>query len=458
MTQSNTLATNSGSIVPLSVHPELNGLTGAALDRAVKRLEYDLAEERVKPYMVDMTRELPEPKPLISINGSCVCSRGNISAICGEAKSRKTFLVSALVASAMALPARIIDNFRTVDKNPDINVLWVDTEQGEQHVRRVVKRITQMTGAAMGGAVVEPRLTTLALRELAPHDRKAMIYDALRLRYYDLIVIDGIADLQRNTNDLEESDALVAELMALSTLSNTHIICVLHTNPGTDKARGHLGSSLQRKAESVLFVHRSGESSIVEPQFCRNEPFERFAFNISEEGIPQLTEMPATIEGRNHIVALLEDSYGGSIERATLTNKLIEIKGLKRTTALMQIRRLVERGLLRERGSIIEVVRAEQCEDVTMSQCHNVTGVHPYVTSVTSVTPVTDVTSVTPDTSPAPCEQTKVAEPAIATNATPSSTMWTLPLGPEAEPVRPKPLPHPSDYDCYSFNDEECPF
>ena len=37
--------------------------------------------------------------------------------------------------------------------------------------------------------------------------------------------------------------------MSLSTKTNTHILCVLHTNPGSDKARGHLGSSLQRKAK-----------------------------------------------------------------------------------------------------------------------------------------------------------------------------------------------------------------
>ena len=401
-----------------------------------RRLEYDLAEERVKPYMIDMSKELPEPKPLISINGSCVCSRGNISAICGEAKSRKTFLVSALVASAMAMPARIIDNFGNVAKNPSINTLWIDTEQGEQHVRRVINRITKMTGAALGGAVAEPRLTTLALRELAPHDRKMMIYDALRLRPYDLIVIDGIADLQRNTNDLEESDALVAELMALSTLSNTHIICVLHTNPGSDKARGHLGSSLQRKAESVLFVHRVDDCSVVEPQFCRNEPFERFAFNISEDGIPQLCDIPKAKEERNSIIALLEDNYGGSIERATLVNKLIETKGLKRTTATMQVKRLVDRGLLLERDNIVEVVRYNGGTDVTMSQCHSVTRVHPNVTSVTSVTGVTGVTSVT----------------GVTPKTTPPA-QGTLSLGCEAMPRRTGPLPHPSDYDF-----EDCPF
>jgi hypothetical protein len=346
-----------------------------------RKLEYELVEERVKPYVVDMSKELPDIEPLISINDSCLCSRGNISAICGEAKSKKTFLTSALVASAMALPARIVDNFKSVGKNPFLNVLWVDTEQGEQHVRRVVKRITTMTGAAQGGAIAEPRLTTLALRELAPHERKAMLYDAMRLMHYDIVVIDGIADLQRNTNDLEESDALVAELMALSTIAQTHIICVLHTNPGSDKARGHLGSSLQRKAETVIFVHRNGDCSIVEPQFCRNEPFERFAFNISEEGIPQLCPLPAVDTEHNEVVALLEDSYGGAIERATLVNKLIETKGLKRTTAQMKVKRLVENGTLIAQGNMVSTP-----DHHAMSQCHNVTvsqGCTPHVTGVT---------------------------------------------------------------------------
>ena len=293
-----------------------------------KALEADLKRERIQPYIVDVRRAMPDIEPLVAINGSCVCSRGNISAICGEAKSRKTFLTSALVASAIALPAERINNFKNISNNMYLSVLWVDTEQGETHVRKVINRITAMTGAALGGAIVEPRLTTLALRELAPHERRQMLYDAMSVGNYDIVVIDGIADLQRNTNDLEESDALITELMALSTRSRTHIICVLHTNPGSDKARGHLGSSLQRKAESVLFVHRVGEKSIVEPQFCRNEPFERFAFEINAEGIPEITELPSGDDERADVVAMVEDMYGGAIERTTLVNKMMEARGL----------------------------------------------------------------------------------------------------------------------------------
>ncbi len=350
--------------------PKYNPLTQSDIDKHLKAMEYDLAKERVEPYIVDMSKQLPEVLPLVSINGSCICSVGNISAVCGEAKSRKTFLTSGLVASAMAIPYNKLNNFQIVDKNHNLDVLWVDTEQGEMHVRKVVDRISEMTGAKLGGLISEPRLTTLALRELAPHERKQRMYDAMRLMHYDLVVIDGIADLQRNTNDLEESDALVTELMALSTLAETHILCVLHTNPGSDKARGHLGSSLQRKAETVLFVHRVGETSVVEPQFCRNEPFERFAFCINDAGIPEVCPLP--MEGgtseRHPAIALLEDEYGGAIERTTLIRKLTETQHLKQSTAAMQVQRLIGRGSLVANGRMV------QLPEITKSQNNKITG------------------------------------------------------------------------------------
>ena len=350
--------------------PKYNPLTQSDIDKHLKAMEYDLAKERVEPYIVDMSKQLPEVLPLVSINGSCICSVGNISAVCGEAKSRKTFLTSGLVASAMAIPYNKLNNFQIVDKNHNLDVLWVDTEQGEMHVRKVVDRISEMTGAKLGGLISEPRLTTLALRELAPHERKQRMYDAMRLMHYDLVVIDGIADLQRNTNDLEESDALVTELMALSTLAETHILCVLHTNPGSDKARGHLGSSLQRKAETVLFVHRVGETSVVEPQFCRNEPFERFAFSINEAGIPEVCPLPmeGATSDRHPAIALLEDEYGGAIERATLIRKLTERQGIKQHAAAMQVQRLISK------GSLVADGRMVQLPEITKSRNHAITG------------------------------------------------------------------------------------
>ena len=319
-------------------------------------LEMELIEERLKPYRVDITRELPEPKPLIAINGVCVCSRGNISAIVGESKSRKTFLTSALVASAIAFPYRDRDGFETVASNFDRRVVWLDTEQGEHHVRKVINRINHISGAQRVGRVVDDRVEFYSLREYSPKERMAVLVDSIHLNAPDIVVIDGISDLMHNTNDLEESDRVVGEIMRLSTLYNCHIMCVLHTNPGSDKARGHVGSALQRKAETVIFVHRVGEASIVEPQFCRNEPFERFAFKVDDNGIPMLTALPTDkLSPDMAATTILHDMYGGAVERQVLVQRMMNDMSISLDAARMRIGRAIRNGSIIADGDILRL-------------------------------------------------------------------------------------------------------
>ena len=424
---------------------KLSKLSHLTNEQLLRQMEIDRIEERISPYIIDMSKQLPDEQPLISIDGNCICSRGNISAICGEAKSKKTFLASALVASAMAIPYNKLNNFKNVDKDMDLNVLWVDTEQGERHVRRVIERISTMTGAKMGGSVSEPRLMTLSLRELSPTERYSIMLDTIARYPFDLIVIDGIADLQRNTNDLEESDALVGALMSLSTKTNTHILCVLHTNPGSDKARGHLGSSLQRKAETVIYVHRNGECSVVEPQFCRNEPFERFAFNISEEGIPEICDIPQSesLSINERIVDILDTEYGGVVERATLSKKVVEVLGVNIAVAKMRIKRLLDKGTLIFDGNLVRTTSNKVTSEQSV----------PHVTPVTPVTTVAPAAPVTPVTPVAPAAAAPAAPAAPAAAYGNATRISNGELNLAIEPAKPQYIGH-YDYDEY----EDCPF
>ena len=335
----------------------------AALEREVealvangtKDLEFELRKERIDPYRIDITKPYIEAEPMIAIDGSCLCSAGNISAIVGEAKSKKTFLTTALVASAIAYRFKATQAFKNISNNITLNVLWLDTEQSEGHVRKVIDRINTITGVKRTN-MEDSRLNVYALRELDPLQRREVLYDALYTLKPNLVVIDGIADLQRDTNDLRESEALVGELMALSTQYNCHIICILHTNPGTDKARGHVGSALQRKAESVIYVHKVDDISIVEPQFCRNEPFERFAFRVNDEGIPYLTDLPLQSGDANGmVVEILSTYFGGNVDRKVLTNKIVELQGVSADTARMRIARAIKSGTIIQEGNIVRL-------------------------------------------------------------------------------------------------------
>lgn len=287
--------------------------------------------EFVSPHLVDLTKPAPIIKPIIEHRGITIASLGNISAVVGAAKSKKTFLCSALVGGLLAEKGDFGITPRLA------KVLWVDTEQSALHARKVVERIHRIAGWSEESN--NGLFHSLTLREIEPKERAELLYMAIELYRPHLVVVDGISDLMHNTNDIEESDRIVGRLMALSTEYNCHILCVLHTNPNSDKARGHIGSTLQRKAETVIFVHKVGDSSVVEPQFCRNEEFEPFAFTIDEDALPVECELPKeNSDNRNDCVSIMQTYYPNGIERAVLVSKMEEL-GINYNAAQARISR-----------------------------------------------------------------------------------------------------------------------
>ncbi len=73
----------------------------------------------------------------------------------------------------------------------------------------------------------------------------------------------------------------------------------MHQNKSDFNARGHIGTELVNKAETVISIsvdEKEKELSIVEAQQCRNKEFQPFAFEIDENGLPRLVENCVGIE------------------------------------------------------------------------------------------------------------------------------------------------------------------
>ncbi len=311
--------------------------------------------QMIEPYILRADHKLPQLRPVVKRHDALICSEGNISAVVGEAKSKKTFLCTAIVGSMLELQA----SHRFGIEHNFCRVLWVDTEQSKEHIQKVLFRINLLSRLQLKSSL--PHILMQTLREESPKERLRVLRIAIEYHKPKLVVVDGVSDLLTNTNNLEESEALVAELLTLSTLYSCHIMCVLHTNPNSDKARGHLGSTLMRKAETVMFVHRVGDISIVEPQYCRNMPFERFAFCIDEAvdaeqigaeavglGLPVECDLPSTgVEKEDECVRILRDELGGTAERRLLNSKLVQLLGVTPNYARVKVSRAVEKGLLR---------------------------------------------------------------------------------------------------------------
>jgi hypothetical protein len=129
------------------------------------------------------------------------------------------------------------------------------------------------------------KLKTYGLRKESPSERLKLVEHAIEnTPKLGVVVIDGIRDLITSINDEAESTNMASKLLEWTERYNIHIVVILHENPGSDKARGHIGTELTNKAETVITVQidkYDDDVSIVSAGFCRNKSFKPF-FSIFE--------------------------------------------------------------------------------------------------------------------------------------------------------------------------------
>ncbi len=239
---------------------------------------------------INPTDDLPEPTPCLTVELSGQVSNigtiGNFSLLIGAAKSRKSFAVCMAIAAALNSQRPVIGCIRGHLPANKAGVLYFDTEQGRCHVARAVRRVCLLS------EIENPQhLQTFALRSLDTLQRlEAIRYAIEHTPGIGLVVIDGIRDTVFDINSPEEATATATLLLRLTEQYEFHLLTVLHTNKGMNTdARGHLGTELQNKAETVIRVSKDPNDksiSIVAPDMCRDRDFEPFAFTINEQGLP----------------------------------------------------------------------------------------------------------------------------------------------------------------------------
>ena len=136
-----------------------------------------------------------------------------------------------------------------------------------------------------------PLLEFLCLRGYATKERLRKIEEAIYdLDDLGLVVIDGIRDLAHDINSPGEATDLITKLMQWTDERRIHIHTVLHLNKGDDNTRGHLGTELNNKAETVLQITKDDfdrDVSSVAAMHIRDRDFEPFAFRINADALPE---------------------------------------------------------------------------------------------------------------------------------------------------------------------------
>jgi len=233
--------------------------------------------------LIDVSQPIEKEPTLHSINGVSVFTKGNISAITGKAKSRKSFFETAVAAAMLSGECLGMTS-------EGGRVLFLDTEQSLFHVQRAAKRILRLSGLEPDKNI--PELQVYALRPFSVKERIEALKMSVERHRPTFVIIDGIIDMLLNFNDITESSELVGLLMKLSAEYSCHIQCVIHQNKADANMRGHSGSFLIQKSETSLEVSTLNDISTVTAIATRGLPPDDISFRINEEGLPELCGQP----------------------------------------------------------------------------------------------------------------------------------------------------------------------
>jgi hypothetical protein len=246
---------------------------------------------------IDTSEVMDYPPTALSLGESTIQSKGgeikfpipigtygNFSFIQAPPKSKKTFFVSLLASVYLSGGNNFGGKIRGHREGRCL--MHFDTEQGHWHAQRVFKRVQDMSVTKEVGCY-----KTFALRTVGYKERLKFIEYCLEQNKgkNGLVVIDGVADLVSDVNNLEESNLCVQKIMQLSAKYDCHIITVIHSNFGTDKPTGHLGSFLEKKTETQIQLELNTTNKdwvTVSCKRSRGYAFETFSFSINEFGLP----------------------------------------------------------------------------------------------------------------------------------------------------------------------------
>ncbi len=273
----------------LSDFEEDFGTAASSPENADKKF-YPPLSPLLKEYQIDPFAQLKEPPVCLSIKSEdqfqSIATPGNISLIIGKPKSRKTFFANALGAAGLG-NCLIMNRIQGSLPKEQNRILYFDTEQSPYDAQRSAGRTIRLAGISSLSY-----FPFYGLRTCSPMERidyiERIINSTPKL---GLVIIDGIRDCVSSINDEKEAIEISGKLMTWTQDRNLHIVCILHQNKNDYHARGHLGTELTNKAETVLVIEsidKGNGFSIVKAEYCKNRVPQSFAFEIDDTGLPVL--------------------------------------------------------------------------------------------------------------------------------------------------------------------------
>lgn len=209
-----------------------------------------------------------EVQPLLEFKGTGILYPEGITLLTGPQGKGKSQITHALASAAL---------------NPDCDslgfstesfpILLIDTENPLSIFRKNVRRGLSRAGIAEG-TDISGNVDYVNIRGIETfEDRQTYLFETMEKGIYKLYIIDGAGDFVLDVNNVEASIPFVSKLCAMTLKHNCGAFITLHANPTAfnEKARGHLGSELLRKADCTLLLKVEGESRCITTSYSQGK-------------------------------------------------------------------------------------------------------------------------------------------------------------------------------------------
>ena len=222
-------------------------------------------------------------------------TRGEFSCIVAQSKTKKSFNKSLIEACFLKGRSDLYSDHIKSKNDTGGYVVSVDSEQGSYYAHKTFDRTRRIA------QVNNPKYIPIQMRNLGIDKRLELIdyivYESEYSGNIDLLVIDGVADLVYNTNDIKEGVLIAEKLLKWSSEGDLHLITVIHKTGSSDKARGHLGTAIQFKAETIIlmdaltddagnYINNERNTVKIRCGMSRGKNFEDFYLRVDNDGLP----------------------------------------------------------------------------------------------------------------------------------------------------------------------------
>ena len=216
--------------------------------------------------MHNASKDIVSRPAIITRDGIDIFRPGTLTMIQGRHGSHKSRLAELFCALLLAEQPRK-ENFAGFERYPleRFRVVYIDTERNTtDEFPRSIQSIKRLAGFAENADV--DRFHAVPLKNILRKERQSAVQDVLKFHRelapeHLFVVLDVATDCVTNFNNEGEALALFDFLGQQCEASNATILMVIHENPGSDKARGHVGTEAWNKSATALQIGYQGEGA-----------------------------------------------------------------------------------------------------------------------------------------------------------------------------------------------------